>query len=370
MNWPVRVAVGGMGELADDVPRHLKRFTHHLIFNFALLLFFLLIRHTAPCHESFAHQDHDRALKVSLIASGENSHARNIQYPALHNKQHDSWMTANIMNTISHKMGEVCFVGAGPGAVDLITVRGREWIGRAGAILYAGSLVSPRHLDFAPHGCVIADSSGMTLEEMIRWLLEQTQQHDIVVRLQTGDPSLYGAMPEMIQPLLQAGVAVTVIPGVPSFAAAAATAMETLTLPESTQTVILTRVEGRTPMPKGERLRDLAAHGATLALHLSIQFWPRIREELLSAGWSDEAPALVVHKASWPGEERIVRGTLATIGERCQQAGIHTQSMILLGPTLGACRAEESTRSRLYHPEFEHGCRSLSTLASQETELT
>lgn len=255
-------------------------------------------------------------------------------------------------------LGDVWFVGAGPGAADLITVRGRDLIARAGAILHAGSLVSRDHLRFAPPGCVIADSSAMTLEEMTAWLLEQVRRHALVVRLQTGDPSLYGALAEMVQPLRRAGVAVHAVPGVPSFAAAAAAAMETLTLPESTQTVILTRVEGRTPMSGGERLRDLAAHGATLCLYLSIALWPRIREELAAAGWPGDAPAVVVHKAGWPGEEVVVRGTLAEVAAHCQTAGWRGQGMILLGPALGACEEERTPRSRLYHPAFGHGCRS------------
>ncbi|MBF0179353.1 MAG: precorrin-4 C(11)-methyltransferase [Magnetococcales bacterium] len=255
-------------------------------------------------------------------------------------------------------MRKVWFVGAGPGAVDMITVRGRELLTRAGAILYAGSLVSPRHLEFAPAECVHADSSAMTLEEMVAWLVEQAGRHATVVRLQTGDPSLYGALPEMVRPLTRAGVAVEVVAGVPSFAASAAAALESLTLPESTQTVILTRVPGRTPMPDTERLRDLARHGTTLCLHLSITLWPVIREELFAAGWSASAPVVVVGKATWPDEETIVRGTLDTIEEACQRAGVRSQAMILLGPALGACQADAAPHSRLYAPEFSHGFRS------------
>ncbi|MBF0293820.1 MAG: precorrin-4 C(11)-methyltransferase [Magnetococcales bacterium] len=255
-------------------------------------------------------------------------------------------------------MGKVWFVGAGPGAVDMITVRGRELLARAGAILYAGSLVSPRHLDFAPEGCVCADSSAMTLDEMVAWLVEQAGRHTTVIRLQTGDPSLYGALPEMVRPLTRAGVQVEVVAGVPSFAAAAAAAMESLTLPESVQTVILTRAPGRTPMPDGERLRELARHGTTLCLHLSITLWPVIREELFAAGWPASAPVVVVGKATWPQEERIVRGALADIEEACRQADVRSQAMILLGPALGACQVDAAPHSRLYAPEFGHGFRS------------
>ncbi|MBF0183248.1 MAG: precorrin-4 C(11)-methyltransferase [Magnetococcales bacterium] len=252
-------------------------------------------------------------------------------------------------------LGEICLVGAGPGAADLITVRGRELLSRAGAILYAGSLVSTDHLAYARADCQIADSSTMTLEEMVDWLLTAARRHPLVVRLQTGDPSLYGAMAELLPPLQQAGASTRVIPGVPSFAASAAAAQTTLTLPEVCQTVILTRVAGRTPMPEREQLQDLARHHCTLCLHLSITLWPTIERELSAAGWSADSPVVVVHKASWPGQEQILRGTLATMAALCQQADIHSQSMILIGPTLQP--QPLPTRSQLYHPAFGHGFR-------------
>lgn len=261
------------------------------------------------------------------------------------------------MDTI---MGTVWFVGAGPGADDLITVRGRTLLTQAGAILYAGSLVSPAHLHHAQPDCMIADSSGMTLEEMVQWLLEQAQRTATVVRLQTGDPSLYGALSEMAHPLLQAGVTVKSVPGVPSFAAAAAVALESLTLPEVTQTVILTRVEGRTPMPDGEALQALARHGATLCIHLSITLWPKICAEMAAAGWQPETPVLVVHKAEWPGEQQILRGTLADIAQQCEAAQINSQSMIIIGPTLNTGHTTPPIRSQLYHPAFGHACRAAS----------
>ncbi|MEO5352027.1 MAG: precorrin-4 C(11)-methyltransferase [Magnetococcus sp. XQGC-1] len=265
------------------------------------------------------------------------------------------------MSTVLDKpWGNVWLVGAGPGADDLITVRGRTLITRAGAILYAGSLVSRAHLQYAPPGCLLADSSGMTLEEMIQWLLAQAQRTETVVRLQTGDPSLYGALAEMAHPLIQAGVTVRAVPGVPAFAAAAAVAMESLTLPEVTQTVILTRVEGRTPMPEGEQLRDLARHGATLCLYLSITLWPKISSELRAAGWSEESPVLVVHKAEWPGEERVLRGSLQEMPQLCAAANLQGQTMIILGPTLNSGHQTPPIRSKLYHPAFGHGFRTAS----------
>ncbi|MBF0380970.1 MAG: precorrin-4 C(11)-methyltransferase [Magnetococcales bacterium] len=257
-------------------------------------------------------------------------------------------------------MATVWFVGAGPGSPDLITVRGRDLLGEAGAILYAGSLVSPEHLQFAKQDAVVADSSGMTLDEMTDWLLEQSKHTQTLVRLQTGDPAIYGALAEMSQPLLKAGLKVKSVPGVPSSLASAAAALETLTLPETTQTIILTRVEGRTPMPPKEQLRDLASHKTTLCIHLSITMLAKIREELTAAGWEEDAPVLVVHKASWEGEQKIIRGTLADVEDRCKKAGIKSQSMIIVSPALGACLQQDTPQSKLYNPAFEHGFRKAS----------
>jgi precorrin-4/cobalt-precorrin-4 C11-methyltransferase len=214
--------------------------------------------------------------------------------------------------------GKVWFVGAGPGDPDLITVKGRRLLEEAGAILYAGSLVDQAATRFAPAGCAIRDSKDMTLAEMTDWLLDQAARHATVVRLQTGDPGLYGALIEMTRPLTAAGIAWAVVPGVSSALAAAAAAGETLTLPEVTQTVILTRVAGRTPMPAGEDLASLAAHRSTLCIFLSITLLHRVQQALRAAGWAEDAPILVVQKASWPGEEKIIRGTLADIKQKCQ----------------------------------------------------
>ncbi|EXJ14471.1 precorrin-4 C(11)-methyltransferase [Imhoffiella purpurea] len=251
-------------------------------------------------------------------------------------------------------MGKIWFIGAGPGDPDLITVKGRDLIATAGAILYAGSLVSQAAMRWAPAGCDIADSKSMSLAQIGDWLKTQAQRHATVVRLQTGDPSLYGALIEMVQPLDAAGIEVGVIPGVSSAMASAATAVETLTLPEVTQTVILTRVAGRTPMPPGESLVELARHRCTLCLFLSITLLDDIRAALQVAGWPDEAQVLVVHKASWPDEERILRGTLADIQDRCRAAGIASQAMILIGPTLGARGWPDLARSKLYDASFTH----------------
>lgn len=250
--------------------------------------------------------------------------------------------------------GTVWFVGAGPGDPELLTLKGRDLIARAGAILYAGSLVSEAATRWAPRDCDITDSKGMTLVQITDWLIERAAQHETVIRLQTGDPGLYGALIEMVQPLDAAQVPVKVVPGVTSAMASAAAAVETLTLPEVTQTVIFTRVEGRTPMPDGESLRALAGHHCTLCLYLSITLLKTVRRELLAAGWRDDTPVLVVQKASWPGEEIIVRATLAEIRERCIEAAITAQAMIIVSPTLGAREHTELKKSRLYDPGFSH----------------
>lgn len=251
-------------------------------------------------------------------------------------------------------MGKVWFVGAGPGDPDLITIKGRDLLASAGAIMYAGSLVSENALRFAAEGCQVVDSKGMALEEITDWLIEQAKQHDTVVRLQTGDPGLYGALMEMTQPLDAAGIEVAVVPGVSSAMASAAAAVESLTLPEVTQSVIFTRVEGRTPMPEGESLVELAQHHCTLCIFLSITLLKKVQQQLLEAGWSEDAPIVVVHKASWPGEEQVIRGTVATIRELCREAKINSQAMIIASPTLGARQWPELKKSKLYDQTFSH----------------
>lgn len=251
-------------------------------------------------------------------------------------------------------MGKVWFVGAGPGDPDLITVKGRDLIASAGAIIFAGSLVSEAALRWAPAGCEIADSKDMALEQITDWLIAQAQQHQTVIRLQTGDPGLYGALIEMVQPLDMAGIEVGVIPGVSSAMASAAAAVESLTLPEVTQTVILTRVEGRTPMPEGESLKELAQHHCTLCIFLSITLLKKVQSELLEAGWHSDAPVLVVQKASWPNEEKIVRGTLTDIRDRCIAEKITSQAMIIISPTLGARHWPDLKKSKLYDKTFSH----------------
>ena len=235
---------------------------------------------------------------------------------------------------------------------------------RAGAILFAGSLVNEAVTRWAPPGCTIADSKDMTLEQMAAWLIAQAQQHAVVIRLQTGDPALYGALIEVVQPLDAAGVPVRVVPGVSSAMASAAAAVESFTLPEVTQSVIFTRVEGRTPMPEGESLAELARHHCTLCIFLSITLLHKVQEQLRAAGWADDAPMLVVHKASWPGEELIIRGTLADIRQRCRDAKVVSQAMVIASPNLGARHWPTLAKSKLYDASFTHRFRKASVPAT------
>ena len=251
-------------------------------------------------------------------------------------------------------LGKIWFVGAGPGDPDLITVKGRKLLEQSGAILYAGSLVDQAATRYAPAGCEIRDSKDMTLDEMTAWLLDQASRHATVIRLQTGDPGLYGALIEMTRPLTAAGVDWAVVPGVSSAMASVAAAGETLTLPEVTQTVILTRVAGRTPMPEGEDLEALASHHCTLCIYLSITLLHEVTRALRAAGWAEDAPILVVQKASWPGEEKIIRGTIADIKQKCQAQKVGSQAMIVASPTLGAANWDDLARSKLYDPAFTH----------------
>jgi precorrin-4/cobalt-precorrin-4 C11-methyltransferase len=250
--------------------------------------------------------------------------------------------------------GKVWFVGAGPGDPELLTIKGQGLIAKANAILFAGSLVSEAVMRWAKQGCEIQDSKGMDLGAITDWLIEKAKQHETVIRLQTGDPGLYGALIEIVQPLDAAGVDIGVVPGVSSAMASAAAGVETLTLPEVTQTVILTRVEGRTPMPNGESLQKLAQHGCTLCIFLSITLLKKVQTELVAAGWHEDSPILVVHKASWPGEEKIVHGTISNIREKCRAQKINTQAMIIASPTIGARQWPELKKSKLYDKDFTH----------------
>ncbi len=246
----------------------------------------------------------------------------------------------------------VLIAGAGPGAVDLMTLRCREAIAEAEIIVYAGSLVNPEVLAFARAECVIHDSAGMTLEEMVEIMAAGVRAGRRVLRLHTGDPAMYGAISEQINALAERDIACEIIPGVSSVFAAAARVGAELTLPEVSQTVILTRRAGRTPVPERESISALARHQATMGIFLSVAAIGELVAELTAGGYAPETPVAVVYRATWP-DEKVVTGTLENIAARIEAAAIGRQAMILVGRALN----REGALSRLYAGGFAHGYR-------------
>jgi len=244
----------------------------------------------------------------------------------------------------------VHFIGAGPGAPDLITVRGLALIERSPVCLYAGSLVPDAVVARAPKGARVIDTSALTLDEIVAEMQAAQARGEDVARVHSGDLSLYGAIGEQMRRLDALGISYDLTPGVPSFAAAAAALGVELTLPEVAQTVILTRTAVRaSPMPEGEDLATLAKSGATLAIHLSIANLARVVREL-APFYGEDCPAAVVHRASWP-DQQIIRGTLASIRAAVKDAGITRTALILVGRVLDTATFSES---RLYAPDHSH----------------
>jgi precorrin-4/cobalt-precorrin-4 C11-methyltransferase len=241
------------------------------------------------------------------------------------------------------------FVGAGPGNVDLITIKGRRLLEEADVVIYAGSLVSKEHLDFCKETCEIYNSASMTLEEVIEVIEASINKGLRVVRLHTGDPTIYGAIREQMDILDSKGIAYEVIPGVSSFTAACASINKEFTLPNVSQTVILTRIEGRTPVPEGEDLEDLASHKASMAIFLSVQDIDRVVEKLAKGYGSYDIPVAVVYKATWEDQE-IIKGTLKDIAEKIKNKGINKMAQILVGNFIEG----DYERSKLYDPSFTH----------------
>lgn len=243
----------------------------------------------------------------------------------------------------------VYIIGAGPGDPGLITVRGAELVARCPVVLYTGSLVPREVVARARPDAKVLDSSSMTLDEIISVIAEARDNDHDVARVHTGDPTIFGSTAEQMRKLQELAIECEIVPGVSSFTAAAAALGRELTLPELSQTVILTRAEGRTPVPPREKLAELAAHRATLCLFLSITLLRDVTESLIPAYGAD-CPVAVVHKASCP-DQQIIRGTLSDIREKVRAAGIKSQSMILVGHVL---TATDFANSRLYDPTFAH----------------
>lgn len=244
------------------------------------------------------------------------------------------------------------FVGAGSGAADLITMRGAKLLEKADVIVYAGSLVNPELLQYAKEGCEIYNSAEMTLEQVIAQMEAQEALHHETVRLHTGDPSLYGAIREQMDALDARGIPYDVAPGVSSLSGAAAALQVEYTIPGVNQTVIVTRMAGRTPVPAGQDIASLAAHGAAMVIFLSAGMLDALQAELLRGAYTEETPAALVYKATWP-EERLLRcrlGDLAAVG---REAGVRRTALVLVGDFL----RQAGERSRLYDPAFSTGYR-------------
>lgn len=243
----------------------------------------------------------------------------------------------------------IYFIGAGPGAVDLITVRGAELLKKADTIVFAGSLVNPDLLKMAKDTCSIHDSASMTLEEVLDVLMSDDGEEKTIVRLHTGDPSIYGAIREQMDVLKAHHIAHEVVPGVSSFCGAAAALQAEYTLPNVSQTVILTRMEGRTPVPEEEKIAKLASHHATMVLFLTSSLIDKLVKELLIGGYSDETPAAIVYKATWP-DQRVFRTTVGNLSQCARENNITKTALIIIGDVLG----DEYELSKLYDKTFTH----------------
>ena len=246
----------------------------------------------------------------------------------------------------------IYFIGAGPGAADLITVRGKELLEKADLIIYAGSLVNPALLKYAKPECVIMNSAVMTLEEVIAAMVPAAQEGKLVIRLHTGDPSVYGAHREQMDLLKSYNLDFEIVPGVSSFCAAAASLKAEYTLPEVSQSVIITRMEGRTGVPPKQKIKDYAKHHATMVIFLSAGMLEKLQKELISGGYGADEPAAIVYKASWP-DEKVFRCTVGTIAETAAANNIKNLALITVGGFLGSAYE----RSELYNPTFETGFR-------------
>jgi len=246
----------------------------------------------------------------------------------------------------------VYFIGAGPGDPELITVKGKKLIETADIIIYAGSLVNKELLDYAKKDCAIYNSAKMTLEEIVNVMEQGVSNDEMVARVHTGDPSLFGAIREQMDELDKRHINYEVIPGISSFLATAAVLKKEYTLPGVSQTVILTRMEGRTDVPEKESIDELAKHNATMIIFLSVAMIDKLVEKL-KTGYCDNTPIAVVYKASWP-EQKILHGTLKTIADIVKKEGIKKTALVTIGNFLG----DDYELSKLYDKGFTHEFRS------------
>lgn len=242
----------------------------------------------------------------------------------------------------------VNFVGAGTGAVDLITVRGMRLLEQADVIIYAGSLVNPELLTYAKDECVIYNSAKMTLDEVIDVCKKAEQDGKNTVRLHTGDPSIYGAIREQMDELEKLGIEYETCPGVSACFGAAASLNLEYTLPDVSQSLIITRMEGKTKVPPKESIESFAKHNATMAIYLSAGMLEELTEKLIEGGYSSETPAAIVYKATWPEEEAYVC-TIETLAKTAKEHNIYKTAIILVGDVIAH---SQYAKSRLYAPDF------------------
>lgn len=250
-------------------------------------------------------------------------------------------------------MSKVYFIGAGPGDPELITIKGRKLLDNADVVIYAGSLVNPALLDGIK--AEIHNSASMTLDETTTVIKKSIEDKKMVVRLHTGDTSFYSAISEQIERLRKLNIEYEVIPGVSSAMAGAAILRQELTIPEISQTVIFTRLEGRTPMPETEKLSELARHKATMVIFLSVGMIEKVKNELLE-GYPEDTPVVVIEKATWP-EQRVIRGAIKNLNSLVRDAGIKKTALIYVGESLKASESSLKKESRLYSKDFKHGYR-------------
>ena len=242
----------------------------------------------------------------------------------------------------------VHFVGAGSGAADLITLRGKWLLETSDVVIYAGSLVNPELLEYTRSDCEIYNSAFMTLDEVIKVMEQAENNGKTVIRLHTGDPSVYGAIREQMDRLDSLGIAYDVCPGVSSFCGAAAALKAEYTLPDVSQTVILTRMSGRTPVPERESIESLASHNATMVIFLSTGMLDELSERLIKGGYTADTPAAIVYKATWK-DEKVFRCTVGTLAQTAKQNNITKTALITVGYFLGDIRS----LSKLYSADFE-----------------
>lgn len=241
------------------------------------------------------------------------------------------------------------FVGAGSGAADLITVRGKKYLEEADVVIYAGSLVNPQLLSYTKKECVIYNSARMTLEEVLAVMEESEHQGRTTVRLHTGDPCIYGAIREQMDVLDKKGIAYDYCPGVSAFCGAASALNLEYTLPDVSQSVIITRMEGRTPVPSKESIQSFAAHRATMVIFLSTGMLDELSRRLVEGGYEPDTPAAIVYKATWPDEKKFIC-TVATLAQTAAENKITKTALMIIGDVV---RTSGYERSRLYDPTFD-----------------